>query len=107
MALAPHRLSLPGPLLFHDFDWLAVRDRLAIDALFNGLPGEGIGIDAHVDDGRRQLLATGCHALEIDRPFLAVAGPQAIAEPTIGLEYPRANSTVRIVLAEYLRPGFG
>src|SRR5262249_9780136 len=80
-------------------------DRLTIDGLINGLPGESIGINAHIDDACRQLLATGCDAREIDCPFLAVTGPEAVAKPPIGLEDPRTNTALRIVLAEHLRPG--
>src|SRR5262245_24128080 len=107
MACEPRRPPLLARLLFVDLDRLGVRDWLTIYVLFNGLPGECIGIDAHVDDARRQLLATGRHACEINRPFLAVASPQAVAEPPIGLKDPRANPTLSIVLAEHLRPGLG
>src|SRR6516162_6678406 len=92
-------------LLFGDLERLAVRDRHTVKGLIDGLPREGIWIETDIDAGRRQHAAVGPDAVNIDAPLLAFPGPDAAAEPTVGLEEPRANRGLGIVLADHLRPG--
>src|SRR5947207_108500 len=98
MCCVRHGEGLFPLLLSGDLDRLGVRNRYTVDGLVNGLPGVGIGVQTDIEGSRGQLPAVGCDAADIDAPLLAVPGPEAVAEPAIGLEHPGANPARSIVL---------
>ena len=83
----PIRLIL-RQLLSRDLDRWRIRYRHTVEGLVYGLPGERVGINRDIDGAHRQFPAIGPDAVAINAPFLAFPGPNAAAEPTLGLEDP-------------------
>src|SRR5947208_8378113 len=89
--------------LTHDGELVDPGHRGAPDGPVDRLPARPILAQSRDDVRRRGVLAVLPHALGLDHPLLAVAGPVPLAEAALGVEDPGLELAPHRVPADPLR----
>src|SRR3954449_1383343 len=89
--------------LAHDGELVDAGQRGAPDGPVDRLPARPVLAQSRDDVRRRRELAVLPHAVGLDHPLVAVAGPVPLAEATLGVEDPGLELATRRVPADPLR----
>lgn len=83
-------------------DFIDVRLDAAVDFAVGGLPGEGVIVELTNDIHGRTSASVGEGSPLVDKPLFSPLLPDSLAETTVGVEHPGAESLVGGVIANHL-----